>query len=285
MKKCIVILTVLVIIFSAFTSILGVLSLNKMDTEFFTTIRGEQVEIVTSGIYKYNVKTLVVGGIPFDIIRLISLPVLIIALILFIMNSFKSTLFLIGMISNLLYQYILWSFNWAYNSLYLVFVVTFSLCIIIIILIFIRMNVDDYKKLINDRFPVKSISIFTICAGIMILLKCIGEIAPTISSGSLPFGMAGYNTLIDQGLDIGIIFPFAVISGVLLYRKNIYGYILSIVNLVIFFNLGLSVIAGAVLTGVITGKPAFIGISVFSVFLIVDLYLLIAALYNMKSKR
>jgi len=65
-----------------------------------------------------------------------------------------------------------------------------------------------------------------------------------LSTGVLKKQFSGYFNLFDQFMDIGIIIPFVIFVGVFLLKRNVYGFPFSSVGLILFLNIGLSVVAG-----------------------------------------
>lgn len=91
--------------------------------------------------------------------------------------------------------------------------------------------------------------------------------------------------LLDQALDIGLLTPCCVITGVLLLRREGLGYLLSSSSLVLFVCLGLSVMAGEVMLGLSIGRISVAGLAVFSLFIAAALWLLVSMLAGMRRTR
>jgi hypothetical protein len=96
-----------------------------------------------------------------------------------------------------------------------------------LVLVLTTIGNEHIRTAIGERFPVKAVAVFSFAAAALLLLKCLGEILPTIPSNTLPSAATGYYTLVDQALDIGLLTPFCVVAGVLLLRREGFGYILS----------------------------------------------------------
>jgi len=93
MKKLILIFTILIIALSMISSFVGVLNYMTLNFESFITAGGEKVEILTEGIYRYNVKSWVLSGMPWDIVRLVlGIPLLILSFIFYLKGSLKATI-------------------------------------------------------------------------------------------------------------------------------------------------------------------------------------------------
>jgi hypothetical protein len=190
----------------------------------------------------------------------------------------------IGSLASFLYQYLLWTFDWAFNSLFLVYVALFSLSLWTLILVVTRVDAAEIHEAIGDRFPVRTTAGFSFALGGILLLKCLGEILPGLGSGAMPAGMVGYYTLVDQALDIGLLTPFCVVVGVLLLRRKSLGYLLSSSVLILILSVGLSVVAGENMLGLSTGRMNIVGIAVFSLFILAALCLLVTVLANIAGR-
>jgi hypothetical protein len=70
-----------------------------------------------------------------------------------------------------------------------------------------------------------------------------GRIVTALADGSAPYGLATYTTLFVQVMDLGVVVPLALVSGVLLWRRNVYGYLLSVILMVKGAGMGLALIA------------------------------------------
>ena len=211
MRKLIVAFTILIILLSLVASFAGVISTGHNSYRIITTARGEIVEVQDAGIYRYSLRTLVTSGIPWDFVRLfVGIPVLLISFLLYLQDSLRGTALFIGSLASFFYQYVLWTFDWAFNSLFLVYVVLFSLSLWTLILILTSVDGAEVREAVGDRFPVKTTAGFSFALGGILLLKCLAEIVPGLGSGAMPAGMVGYYTLVDQALDIGLLTPFCL---------------------------------------------------------------------------
>jgi len=179
----------------------------------------------------------------------------------------------------------LWTFDWIYNSLFLVYVALFSLCLWTLALVLAGIDRAQVQSSIGERFPVRAVAVFSFAVGGLLLLKCLGEIVPSLGSGSLPANATGYYTLIDQALDLDLLVPFSVLTGVLLLKRDSLGYLLSSSSLIIFVTIGLSVIAGEILLGLSNGQINIAGVTIFSIFVCIALTLLAIVLTSIKRMR
>ena len=284
MKKLIVVFTILIMLLSLVASLAGSLSYGHNDYRTFTTARGETVQVQYAGIYRYSLQALVTGGTPWDFVRLlVGIPLLLVCFVLYRRGSLRGTVVFIGCLASFLYQYLLWTFDWAYNALFLVYVAIFSLSLWTLVFVLAGVDRTQIRAAIGERFPVRTVAGFSFAVGGLLLMKCLGEIVPGLGSNTLPAVATGYYTLVDQALDLGLLAPFCVLSGVLLLKRDCLGYLLSSSSLITLFSIGLSVIAGEIMFGMSIGRVNVAGVAVFSIFVIVALALLAAVLASIKG--
>ena len=246
-------------------------------------MRGEVVQIEVVGVYRYSLRALVTSGIPWDFVRLlVGIPILLICFVLDLRGSLRGTVLFIESLASFFYQYLLWTFDWAYNAWFLVYVLLFSLSLWTLVLVIAGIDPTQVRAAIGERFPVRTVASFSFAVGGLLLLKCLGEIMPTLGSNTLPTTATGYYTLVDQALDLGLLTPFCIFAGVLLLRRESFGYLLSSSSLLILLSVGLSVIAGEFMLGISTGRMNVAGIAIFAIFVAVALALLITVLVCIK---
>ncbi|OPX85461.1 MAG: hypothetical protein A4E53_03455 [Pelotomaculum sp. PtaB.Bin104] len=75
---------------------------------------------------------------------------------------------------------------------------------------------------------------------------------PLIECSLYPIALEHYTTLIVQGMDLGLLLPLAVVSGVLLIQKKPFGYLLGPVYF-IFLSLLMTALTAKVIAMGIRG--------------------------------
>lgn len=284
MRRLVIVFTVLIVLLSLAASLAGVLSYGHDRCRTVTTVRGETVDVLDAGVYRYSVRALVTGGTPWDFTRLlVGIPVLLASFALYLRGSLRGTVIFSGSLASFLYQFLLWTFAWAYNPFFLIYVAVFSLSLCTLALVLAGVDPAQVRARISKRFPVVTAASFSFAVGGLLLFKCMGEIVPSISSGAMPANATGYYTMVDQALDLGLLVPLCILVGVLLLKRDTLGYLLSASTLILVVTVGLSVVAGELMLGLSTGRMNAGGIAVFAVFLSVALALLAKVLASMKG--
>jgi len=192
----------------------------------------------------------------------------------------------IGILFSFFYQNLLWAIGWHFNSLFLVYTFTFAFSLVTLFLVVLSFDINRMEHAIKKSFPVRAVAIFLFFIAGMLFFKCMGEILPMLSSGVLKEPFLGYYNLFDQFIDIGILIPFVVSIGVLLLKRNVHGFLFSSVGLILFLNIGISVVAGQAIMGVMTNtfSDQIPGIAIFTVFMLVDTFILVKIFRNINEK-
>jgi len=186
-----------------------------------------------SGLYRYDSASMAAQAVAQDFVTLIlGIPVLMGSFLFSIKGSVRGRLLLSGTIGYFLYTYASYSFGAAYNQLFLLYVTTFSISLFALILSIRSINVEEIKTAFFPKTPRRLVAGFELFVGVLILLMWLGRILPALKNGTPPIGLETYTTLFIQVLDLGLVVPVAIISGILLLRKQAWGYVLSVLFLV-----------------------------------------------------
>ena len=211
----------------------------------FTNLRGEVVQIWGgSGLYKLDSE----GGAPQEIGQdivtlLLGVPLLIVASILASRGLLRGKVLLAGTLGYFLYTYTSMSMLAAYNELFLVYVTLMSLCLFAFIMSLMSIDVAALPAHFSARFPTRTVAGFALFLGAMLAMLWLKLIVPPLFAGTPPVGLDSYATLVIQALDLGFIAPTAILTGVLLLRREALGYLLSSVVLVLGLTMGAALFA------------------------------------------
>ncbi|MFW6120191.1 MAG: hypothetical protein ACOC80_04750, partial [Petrotogales bacterium] len=116
------------------------------------------------------------------------------------------------------------AFGAAYNQLFLVYVSLFSLNFFVFILIFPSIKLENlYKDEINN-LPRLGPAIFMFASGLVTLFVWLEPLIKSMIEETPPELLGAYSTMVTDALDLGIITPLTIISGVLILRKKPLGY-------------------------------------------------------------
>ena len=206
-----------------------------------TTFRGEEVMINARGLYYWDTVSSAAQMQANDLVALVlGLPLLAFSFWLFLRGSLRGRIMLAGTLSFILYTYITMSFGANYNALFLVYVALFSLSLFAFVLVMMSFDLNTLADHFSEKLPRGWIAGVLFFAGSFLSLAWLGLIAATFSPGAVP-PLENTTSMFIQAMDLGVIVPVCLLSGILLLQKKPWGYLLASVSLLKFLTLGIAV--------------------------------------------
>lgn len=149
----------------------------------------------------------------------------------------------------------------------------------IFILSMMSFDLTDLPQHFSARLPRIWIAGLMFLIGGFLLLAWLGRIVPPLLQNQTP-ALENTTTLVIQAMDLGLIVPLAILSGILLLRRSPWGYLLASVTLLKGVTLGLGVSA-MVINMTLKGVADSMGIMI--PFLIITLLNLLMAVLLLKN--
>lgn len=270
-------------ILALFAASMGVFYQRPGEPYEYTNHRGETVTINGQGLYYYDTVSMAAQQQGNDVITLtVGLPLLAISTWLAFRGSLRGRLLLTGTLGFLLYTYMSMAMLTSYNALFLVYVALFSLSLFAFILSMMSFDLQDLPRHFSDRLPRRWIAGLMFVVGGFLLLAWLGRIVPPLLQGGTPI-LENTTTLVIQAMDLGLIVPLAVLSGVLLLRRSPWGYLLASVALLKGVTLGLGVSAMAI-NMALRGVPDSLGVMIpFLVITLINAIMAVSLLRNVEA--
>jgi len=230
----------LIAILAAFSAGVGLFTTSGDGPFQFTTLRGETIEIYGRGIYRYDTPLIAVGYRVSDAFMLgAGIPLLLAALWSYQRGSVRGKIALTGTLVFFLYTYGSLAIGAAYNNLFLIYIILTLTTFLASVSLLLSFDLQTFPRLFSARLPRQGISFFLIISGIA--LFCIWlflSIVPALVTGKAPAELESYTTIITFALDMGVIAPVLVSAGILLRRREPWGYLLGAVLLIFIDALG-----------------------------------------------
>jgi hypothetical protein len=246
---------------------------------------GQTVQLRGTGLYMYDSVAGAAQEIGQDTVTLLlGIPLLVTSTLLFRRGSLRGKLLLTGPLGYFLYTYTAMAMLTTYNELFLVYVALCSLSLFAFVVALTSIDVAALPDHFAASFPRRTVAGFTLFVGALLTLMWLGRIVPTLLAGRPPAGLDNYTTLVIQVLDLGVIVPTAVLSGVLLLRRAAWGYLLSSVVLVKAFTLMAAVRAMSIAQIVAGVAVSPVEVGVFAAFALVDAGLLVRMLRSLQER-
>jgi len=248
----------------------------------YTNHRGETVMINGSGLYYYDTLSTAAQMQGNDLVTLVvGLPLLAISAWLAMRGSFRGHLLLTGTLGFFLYTYLSMSMLTAFNALFLVYVILFSLSLFAFILSMLAFDLKTVPGYFSESLPRKSIAGLMFVVGAFLSLAWLSRILMPLIQHQIPT-LENTTTLVIQSIDLGLIVPMAFLAGVLLLRSSAWGYLLSSVFTMKAICLGLGVSAMGI-NMTLKGVPDSAAIVL--PFLVITLTNLVMAYFLLKNAR
>lgn len=120
-----------------------------------------------------------------------------------------------------------------YNALFLVYVILTSLTFFAFILSILQIDLDKLQRSVKDSAPIKFIGGFLIINSLIIGLLWLSIVVPPLLNGTIiPQEVDHFTTLVVQGFDLSIFLPISFVAGLLLIKRNKFGYLMTGVTIV-----------------------------------------------------
>ena len=263
-----------------FAVVMGLFYQTSSQSYPITSFRGEKVMINGHGLYFYDTVSDAAQMQGNDLITLVvGLPLLIVSTWLAFRGSLRGRLLMTGTLAFFLYTYMSISMLAAYNSLFLVYVALFGLSLYAFILSMLSFDLVDLPKHFSPNLPRKWIAGVLFAIGGFLFLAWMGRIIPPLLQNTIP-ALENTTTLVIQAMDLVLIVPLAILSGILLLRRTAWGYLLASVTVLKALTMALAVSTMGVnmaLNGVLDSSVITV------IFIILTLLNLISAVLLLKN--
>jgi hypothetical protein len=195
------------------------------------------------GLYYYDTVSSAAQMQGNDLVTMaVGLPLLVISTILAFRGSLRGKLLLTGTLGFFLYTYMSMATLASYNEFFLVYVAIFTASLYAFILCMMSFDLKKLPQSFSDKLPHGWIAALLFVIGAFLLMAWLGRIIPPLLAGNTPV-LDNTTTLVIQFMDLSLIVPLAVLGGILLLRRDPWGYLLSSVLLTKGITLGLGVSA------------------------------------------
>ncbi|MDB4896572.1 MAG: hypothetical protein JWN15_2834 [Firmicutes bacterium] len=196
---------------------------------------------------------------------LIAVPALAVTLFYVRRGSARANLAWIGLLGYMLYTYTTYAFGSAFNEFFLIYVALFSLSIFTLVAAVGGIDPAAWQKRFDAATPRRAVAAFLILSGFVLSALWLPDIIRFLMTGKLPASLvlAGIPTNFVYVMDLGLVVPLAFLSGISLWRRLPWGFILAGVMLTKLATMGLALLSMVWLMSR-GGQPLEIGPAVFA---------------------
>lgn len=232
--------------------------------EMVVSVRGESYPMATAGVYAYNALRVVAEGVGWDLVTLLfAVPALLAVVPALARDSVPARLFAVGILGYVFYQYLMYAVTWALGPLFPLFIVIYASSLVAIAWIVATIPVADLPLRFSDSFPRRGMAILSFALAALLVIMWSGRIIGALR-GEVEGVLLGQTTLVVQALDLGLVVPLALFTGVTAWRGSAIGYLLASTVVVKAFAMA-AAICGMLLTAwVVEGALEAVPLAIFA---------------------
>lgn len=193
-----------------------------------TSIRGEHYVYATGGVYAHNAQRVVAEGVGWDwFTLLVAAPALLAAAPLVARGSLRGRLFALGLLAYTFYQYLMYATTWAFGPLFPLFIAIYAASLAGLVWVGSTIPLAQLPEIAGERFPRRGMAILSIALALVLVAMWSARIAAGLRGDWDAAMLEGMTTMTVQALDLGIVVPLALWTGVAAWRGRPIGYLLS----------------------------------------------------------
>lgn len=243
---------------------LGLFWLDGGARSSFTTLHGQTVQLYGQGVYRFDTLLIAAGNRGTDAVMLFAVvPLLAAGIALARRGSLAGGLVLASALAACLYNAASLTFGAAYNRLVFLYIAAFSAGLFAFILALTSFDLGSLEARFSARLPRRGMAAFLIFAGLATAAIWLSDMLPPWLQGGVPQVLGSYTTVFTYGIDLALITPATVLSGVLLLRRRPLGLVLGPVLLTLCALIGVMVVSQTLFqlnAGVVFSPGQFIGL-------------------------
>jgi hypothetical protein len=242
----------------------GVFLRGDLATRTFTTVRGDEVQVLIGGIYRFNGVNVASEGVGWDLVTLfLVVPALALALPFLWKGSLRATLAATGILVYLLYQFFEYATFLAYGPLFLVYVAIAGLSLTAIPLLLATIDLPALPAMVGPGFPRRGMTAFGIYMAVLLGGLWLSLIAATFNADRVR-ELYGSTTLVVQAFDLGLLVPLGLFTAATVFRRHVAGFVLAAVVVVKGVTMGTAIAAMLVVEYLVTGELQPVPIAIFA---------------------
>lgn len=248
----------LILVLTAVVTLAGILSSQGGGTFLYESIRGEKINIYGKGLYQHMSAAVAIQGIAQDYFTLcIALPLLLFAIYFSYKGSEKWRFILSGTLAYIFVTYLFYTAMAMYNQFFLAYAALMGASFFALAMVLLSFDLGSLKGKFDGKQGMRFSGGFLMFNAILMALLWLSVVLPPLFNGTVyPPSVEHYTTLIVQGFDLGLLLPLSFVSGHLLVKRKILGFLLAPVYLVF-----LSLLMGALISKII-----YMGVAGYAVF-------------------
>jgi hypothetical protein len=201
--------------------------------------------IFVNSVYARETENFAAQSVGQDIANLIAYPLLLLLAWAASRGSVRAHLAWLGVLVFSVYSYAIYAFDVSFNALFLVYVSVLGVSTYALAGGLAEIDPVRVKAAFGSRAPVRSTWIVLVVVAALFYIQWLSEDIPAILGGKTPQSLldAGLPTSPVHVLDMAVLLPAVLVTGVLLSKRRAWGFVLAPVLLT-----ALILLAGGIVT-------------------------------------
>lgn len=248
-------LALVVAILAGIAAACGVFLRGDLATIPFTTVRMELVDMVSTGLYRFNGLAVASEGVGWDAVTLfLVVPALLLTLPGVWRGGLRARLLAAGLLVYFVYQGLEYAMFLAFGPLFPVYVATFAVAGSALAILGSTLDLGALAAAVDpERFPRRAVAglggfMALLLAGMWLPMVLSNLTATTVEP------LDGATTLVVQALDLGLLVPLGIFTAVLAWRRAAAGYLLASVVVVKAVAMALAIVSMLAVEAAETGE-------------------------------
>jgi hypothetical protein len=249
------------------------------------SVRGQRFFYLDSGVYRFNPVPFAREGRVWDSVNLlVAVPLFVVAWVASTRGSLRGRLLLGGLQVYFFYVYLGSVMMYALNRLFLVYVAIVALSSVTFIQSMMGVRIEQIPARISARFPRWLFVTYSFLLASALVVLWTARILPIMRTGLMPEDYAGLTTLGSQALDLGILVPLSIATGVELIKKSPLGYYLCSIAMAVGLMMFISIPSWIAIPLIQDGKTNVFEAAPFFVLSIVGIALAITCYFAVQRE-
>jgi hypothetical protein len=210
------------------------------------------IGIFVKSIYAEETANWAAQGVGQDIANLVAFPVLLAAAWFARKGSIRAYACWLGALVYSAYTYVIYAFAIHFGPLFLIYVAVMGLSIYALMRGLLAVAVGRVRVQFSVQPPVRAISSMLIGVGVLFSGLWLAEIVPAVLRGDAPQSLADVGLVTNPVhiLDLSILLPSSILTGVALLRRRPWSFVVAPTILVGMILIGIGIASAMVTLGV-----------------------------------
>lgn len=220
--------SVLVSVLAVVASSIGLFWDDGGGSFWFTSVRGEQVEMFGRGVYRFESVLMGAGHRGVDaVVLLVGVPLLAASIRIYLRGSLRGKIMLLGSLAYFLYVYATLALGASYSHLFLVYVGIFSASLYALLLTALTIDLRDFASHLPANPPRRSLAVLMFTTAVLTAAVWLEAPIGALIRCRWP-QLYGSTTLVTHAMDLAVIVPAFILSGLLILRHFALGYLMAV---------------------------------------------------------